>query len=79
MIQPIHPGLITFVEKDGTGPDKVLPLEEVPESIAFVREDGVAAPVVRVVAARRGDSREIKSYGVDGRLLLTTFQRQQLA
>jgi len=77
MSEPTHPGLITFVEKDG-GPDKVLPLEEVPESIAFVRDGSIIAPVVRVVAARQGDSREIKCYGVDGQLLKTTYQRQQL-
>ena len=76
MITPTHPGLITFVEKDG-GPDKVLPVDQVPSSVAYVREDGISAPVVRVVAALRGDSREIRSYGIDGRLLLTTFQRRQ--
>ncbi len=76
MITPTHPGLITFVEKDG-GPDQVLPIDQVPESIAFVREGEVVAPVVRVVAALRGDSRELRCYGVDGRLLLTTFQRRQ--
>ena len=75
MIRLTHPGLITFVECDG-GPDKVLPIDQVPASIAFVRDRGVEAPVVKVVAAVRGDIRELKCYGTDGRLLLTTFQRR---
>ncbi len=75
-MQPLaHPGHVTFVEQGPTGSERVVPIDQVPESLAFVRENGVAEPVVRVVSRPRGDSREVKSYGVDGRLLLTTFQR----
>ncbi len=73
-----HPGSITFVERNGS--ERIVPIEQVPDSLVFVRMGGGAsAPVVRVVAAERGDSREIRCYGTDGRLLLTTFQRLQLA
>ncbi|MDP1827501.1 MAG: hypothetical protein Q8L48_29795 [Archangium sp.] len=70
-----HPGTIVFAEA-GKKEEQVKQASEVPESIAFVKEQGVLVPVVRVVAAVVGDQRVITSFGADGRLLQTTYQRR---
>lgn len=68
-----HPGTITFVGPDA--PDRVVPVSEVPEQIAWHGESGAEKkPVVRVVATVTGNQRVIQSYGVDGSLLTTTYQ-----
>jgi hypothetical protein len=72
-MSPAHPGKVTFV--DGAL-EKVLPVGEVPEAVAFAREGEALVPVVKVVALAHGDRRELKSYGVDGRLLSVTYQRR---
>jgi hypothetical protein len=70
-----HPGTITFIEA-GVAGERVFAVDAVPESVAFAQEGQVRVPVVRVVAEVVGDQRVIKSYGVDGRLLATTYQRR---
>lgn len=75
MSTPRHPGTIVFAEA-GKKEEQVKQASEVPESIAFVREGGALVPVVRVVAEVIDDQRIIKSYGADGRVLQTTYQRR---
>ncbi len=74
MTRPAHPGTIVFVDAE-TGTERSEPAAQVPESIAFAQVDGQAIPVVRVVAAVEGPHRTIRSYGIDGRLLSTTYQQ----
>lgn len=75
MSTPRHPGTIVFAEA-GKKEEQVKLASEVPESIAFVKEHGVLVPVVRVVADVVGDQRVLTSYGADGRVLQTTYQRR---
>jgi len=72
---PHHPGTIVFAEV-GKKEEHVKQVSEVPESIAFVKVHGVLVPVVRVVADVAGNQRVIKSYGVDGQVLQTTYQQR---
>ncbi len=67
-----HPGTITFADEQG---ERVVPVSEVPPSVAFVTVGGQPVPVARVVAVTQGDRRELHSYAADGRLLTTTYQQ----
>jgi len=70
---PAHPGEIVFVDEDA-GTEKTLTISEVPSSVAFVDTDAGPIPVTRVVARRRGQQREIQSFGADGGFLASTLQ-----
>lgn len=73
MTTPAHPGHVVFAEV-GSPREKVLPVSEVPESVAFARVGDALVPVVRVVAEVVGDRRVLTSYGVDGQRLGATWQ-----
>jgi hypothetical protein len=66
-----HPGAIVLVDED-KGTKKTAQAKDVPPSVAFVNE----VPVVRVVARRLGEEREVQSYGADGALLSSTLMRK---
>lgn len=75
MTRLAHPGKITFCQV-GSDKEDVVAFTDVPESIAFAPDGEDLVPVVRVQAITSGDRREIRSFGVDGRLLSTTYQRR---
>jgi hypothetical protein len=68
-----HPGTIVFVDSDGT--EKVRPVAEVPESVAWATAGGTRVPVVRVVKLEGGGRIEIVSYGPDGEELARVLGR----
>ncbi len=67
-----HPGTIRITEV-GLAGERVIDANTVPR-IAFADDGGAQVPVVHLEHAMSGQRRVIRSYGVDGKLLMTTWQ-----
>jgi hypothetical protein len=73
---PEHPGEIEYIDETTGSVIRRVPASEEPESIAFAPgPDGVLQPVTRITFLTVGDRREIRQFGADGSLLLSTYQR----
>lgn len=66
-------GTVTFSQV-GSDTQDVVPVSELPESLAYAPDGEHLVPVVRVLAITMGDRGELRSFGVDGRVLRTTYQ-----
>jgi hypothetical protein len=73
--RPPHPGTVEFVDgADGRVIERVPAADMHPEAAYARDEDGGWEPVTVVVITEIGDRRELRQYGVSGRLLTTTQQ-----
>lgn len=73
MSWPAHPGVVAFVDEQART-EKLLPVAEVPESVAWGTLDGQRVAVVRVVAITAGGRRELHAYAADGRRVSSVVQ-----
>jgi len=73
-----HPGTIEFVDAATGEVTRTVPVDEVPEGIAFVPgPTGETLPVTRITILTLDDRREIRQFAADGTLLRSTYQRAE--
>lgn len=76
MSRPAHPGTVRFVDELAKT-ERVEPVEQVPEAVAFATVAGVQVPVVKVVLSGSPARRELRRYGQDGTLLESTYEHSR--
>jgi hypothetical protein len=73
---PPHPGTVQYVDGATGEVTRTVPADEVPEEIRYAPgPDGSPQPVTRIEILTVGPRREIRQYGADGTILMSTYQR----